>query len=113
MPTATPVDPLQLIPAQPAGTLYPPYRYATVAAGLHRGAYPRARNLPFLRTLRLATLLSLTPEPLAPEAAAWCAAAGVACVHVRVEKPKEDAITLSFARLNQVGLFFLVCLVHF
>lgn len=41
-----------------------PFRFNTVQPRLYRGAYPREINLPFLRTLLLHTIVSLTPEPI-------------------------------------------------
>lgn len=47
--------------------LTPPLKFNTVQDGLFRGAYPREINFPFLRTLRLKTIISLTPDPVTPE----------------------------------------------
>ncbi|WFD01255.1 hypothetical protein MYAM1_004017 [Malassezia yamatoensis] len=63
---------------------------------LYRGAYPKLRNLPFLATLHLRTIVSLTPKPLESDAgfAEWASkqnnGQGIRMVHVRTEKPKED-----------------------
>lgn len=42
----------------------PPLRFNTVQPHLHRGGYPRQINFPFLLSLNLKTIISLTPEPI-------------------------------------------------
>ena len=83
-------------------TLFPPFRYALVEAHVHRGAYPKPRNIPFLQSLHLKTLLSLTPEPLDPNRL-WTNTndSRPTLLHLRTEKPKES-IPLSFPRVLQV-----------
>ncbi|XBA49211.1 hypothetical protein SBP28_003750 [Candidozyma auris] len=44
--------------------LVPPLRFSTVQPHLHRGGYPRQINFPFLSSLNLKTIISLTPEPI-------------------------------------------------
>lgn len=46
--------------------LEPPLRYACVDGRIYRGGYPQLENIPFLHRLRLRTIVSVTPEPLAP-----------------------------------------------
>ncbi|WFD35863.1 hypothetical protein MCUN1_002731 [Malassezia cuniculi] len=68
---------------------------------LYRGAYPKQRNLRFLQTLHLRTIVSLTPKPIDsdPVFAQWAreqnGGAGIRLVHIRTEKPKEDSGGLS------------------
>jgi tyrosine-protein phosphatase OCA6 len=47
--------------------LTPPLKFGTVQPNLYRGAYPREINFPFLKTLELKTIISLTPSPIAAE----------------------------------------------
>lgn len=47
--------------------LVPPLRFNTVQPHLHRGGYPRQINFPFLLSLNLKTIISLTPEPINKE----------------------------------------------
>ncbi|RLV94819.1 putative tyrosine-protein phosphatase OCA6 [Spathaspora sp. JA1] len=47
--------------------LIPPLGFNSIEANLYRGAYPREVNLPFLETLRLKTIISLTPNPITLE----------------------------------------------
>ena len=42
--------------------LVPPENFALVERGLYRGAFPKPKNFPFLRTLGLRTILSLKLE---------------------------------------------------
>lgn len=79
--------------------LFPPYRFAYVEETLLRGAYPRPINAPFLRTLKLSTVISLTPEPLSRDTELGPA---TALVHIKVDKPKDDAIPLSFPKVFQI-----------
>lgn len=44
--------------------LVPPLRFSTVQPQLHRGGYPRQINFPFLLSLNLKTIISLTPEAI-------------------------------------------------
>ncbi|EGV60470.1 protein-tyrosine phosphatase [Yamadazyma tenuis ATCC 10573] len=45
----------------------PPLKFSTVQEGFYRGAYPREINFPFLESLSLKTIVSLTPSPVTPE----------------------------------------------
>ncbi|CCU99479.1 unnamed protein product [Malassezia sympodialis ATCC 42132] len=71
-------------------------RITSFSECLYRGAYPKHRNLPFLETLHLRTIVSLTPKPIDsdPVVSTWARAqnggAGVHIIHVRTEKPKEE-----------------------
>ncbi|WFD30628.1 hypothetical protein MSPP1_001649 [Malassezia sp. CBS 17886] len=64
---------------------------------LYRGAYPKLRNLRFLETLHLRTIVSLTPKPIDDDDAirSWArtqhGGVGVHIVHVRTERPKEES----------------------
>ena len=54
---------LATMPASPLKTrLIPPLRFAQVETSLYRSAYPVPVNYPFLCTLRLKTLLTLSRE---------------------------------------------------
>ncbi len=41
--------------------LIPPFRFSIVELDVYRGAYPTLKNFPFLKTLALKTIISLTP----------------------------------------------------
>lgn len=65
---------------------------------VYKGSCPRPRHLPFLRRLRIKTILSLTPKPLASldkNIAAWAEEHGIRLVHVHCDKPKDDGGGLS------------------
>jgi hypothetical protein len=47
--TSTPPPPPRPQTTRPPSRLIPPYRFATVEDGVHRGAYPVPRNYPFLQ----------------------------------------------------------------
>ncbi|KAH3901833.1 uncharacterized protein SCODWIG_02464 [Saccharomycodes ludwigii] len=44
-----------------------PLKYAQVQPKLYRGSYPKEHNLPFLKALKLKTIVSLIPGPLSEE----------------------------------------------
>lgn len=44
--------------------LVPPLRFGCIQENLYRGGYPRKVNFPFLESLNLKTIISLTPEPI-------------------------------------------------
>ncbi|QLQ79575.1 hypothetical protein HG537_0C02220 [Torulaspora globosa] len=73
-------------------SLVAPLQFSLVQANLYRGSYPREINLPFLRTLNLKYILSLTPEPLVndPVMAQFCAENKIQTVHIECLKDKKD-----------------------
>lgn len=71
-----------------------------VEEGVHRGAYPTLRNFPFLRRLRLRTVVSLIPvSNPTPDLVEWCETERVALVHHRTREPVkgEPACRLSMS----------------
>lgn len=44
--------------------LVPPLRFGCVQENFYRGGYPRKVNFPFLSSLELKTIVSLTPDPI-------------------------------------------------
>lgn len=72
------------------GVFFPPLRFTTVEPGVHRGAYPTLRNFPFLRRLRLRTVVSLIPVSNAtPDLVDFCEAEGIVLVHHRTREPAK------------------------
>lgn len=73
-------------------SLVAPLHFSLVQPNLYRGSYPREINLPFLRTLNLRYILSLTPEPLEndPLMAKFCAENNIQTKHVECSKEKKD-----------------------
>lgn len=45
-------------------SLVPPLRFSSIQPNLYRGGYPRKVNFPFLESLNLKTIVSLTPEAI-------------------------------------------------
>jgi tyrosine-protein phosphatase OCA6 len=80
---------------------YPPFRFAMVESNLYRGAYPKPRNVLFLKKLKLKQILSLTPEPLPSPLQDLFQSDKIACLHFKVDKPKES-IPLSFPKVLQI-----------
>jgi tyrosine-protein phosphatase OCA6 len=68
--------------------LIPPLKFNSVQPRLYRGAYPREINYPFLSTLQLKTIISLTPEPVTDA---------------------SDTLLYRFARDNDITLIHLEC----
>ncbi|SCZ88394.1 BZ3500_MvSof-1268-A1-R1_Chr2-1g04381 [Microbotryum saponariae] len=96
---------------------------------LYRGSLPRSHNLPFLDTLHLRTIISLTPKPIStyeengelvgpsraatkptepgpakasPSLTTWARQSGVKLVHVKVGKAKDGAIPVTAATVKLV-----------
>lgn len=68
--------------------LVPPLKFNTVQPNLFRGAYPREINFPFLQTLQLKTIVSLTPDSINSE---------------------SDPKLYEFAKSNNIKLIHLEC----
>ncbi|AAS53380.1 AFR009Wp [Eremothecium gossypii ATCC 10895] len=64
--------------------LVSPLNFSCVQPKLYRGSYPRPINLPFLRTLQLEYIVSLTPEPITndPILKNFCEAQGIEVFHI-------------------------------
>nr|CCD12450.1 unnamed protein product [Trypanosoma congolense IL3000] len=69
----------------------PPPRFAIVEEGVYRGAYPTLRNFPFLRSLNLRTIVSLTPEEPTFDLSRFAIAEGITIRYVKVEQNKGEA----------------------
>ena len=83
--------------------LIPPFRFAAVEEGLYRGAYPTRKNLSFLDTLGLRTIVSLTPEEPSADLARYCRDRGVRSVYMRVDRPAEkDSVALDDETLARI-----------
>ncbi|CCC68514.1 hypothetical protein NCAS_0B04300 [Naumovozyma castellii] len=72
-------------------TVVAPLLFSTVQPRLYRGSYPREINIPFLKTLNLQYIVSLTPEPLStdPIMARFCEESGIEMVHVLCQDEKK------------------------
>lgn len=52
--------------------LIPPFRFAYVETDVFRGAYPVDKNYPFIKTLKLKTIISLIPEEINEDLKNFC-----------------------------------------
>lgn len=68
--------------------LVPPLRFNIVQPELYRGGYPRKVNFPFLESLNIKTIISLTPHPITYE---------------------TDPQLYTFAKKNDVELIHIEC----
>ncbi|KAF9215801.1 hypothetical protein BGZ59_000242 [Podila verticillata] len=77
--------------------LIPPFRFGTVENEVYRGAYPKQRNLRYLKRLKLKTILSLIPE--APDSVfqKFCEEHGIQAIHLPVDKVKDN-VPLTYNR---------------
>ncbi|CAJ1016289.1 Tyrosine phosphatase family, putative [Leishmania lindenbergi] len=71
-------------------TLVPPLRFARVEAGVYRGAYPVLRNFPYIRRLRLRTIVSLIPEPPTYDLKCFAEAEHIQLHHIQAERAKGE-----------------------
>lgn len=71
-------------------SLVPPFRAARVENGVHRGAYPVLRNFPYLRRLRLRTIVSLIPEPPTYDLKCFAEAEHIQLHHIHAERAKGE-----------------------
>ncbi|KAG0346445.1 hypothetical protein BG004_001709 [Podila humilis] len=77
--------------------LIPPFRFGTVENEVYRGAYPKQRNLRYLKRLKLKTILSLIPD--APDVVfkQFCEDHGIQTIHLPVDKVKDN-VPLTYNR---------------
>lgn len=79
----------------------PPFRYALVEDGLHRGAYPKDRNLPFLKSLSLVSILSLCPNAIPLND--FATENNIKLIHLKIDKVKEDSVVpLSYSKVAYI-----------
>ncbi|KAI8355056.1 tyrosine phosphatase family-domain-containing protein [Mortierella sp. GBAus27b] len=85
------------VPSWSPSPLIPPFRFGTVEPDVYRGAYPKPRNLRFLKRLKLRTVLSLIPD--APDGVfqAFCTQHGIQSIHLPVDKVKDN-VPLTYNR---------------
>ncbi|KAK9367476.1 tyrosine phosphatase family-domain-containing protein [Lipomyces kononenkoae] len=81
--------------------LVTPLRYGTVQPKLYRGLYPRKINIPFLRRLKLRTILSLTPEPLEEDIQNFCKEEGIEMKHIKLSKTGKKGLPISYKEVTQ------------
>eukprot|EP00796_Vickermania_ingenoplastis_P009113 gene9113-6404_t len=94
------------IALRPPLDLVPPLRFALVEEKLYRGGYPTLRHFPFLQTLKLNAILSMTPERPTYDLERFAAAENIQVQHIQVERFKGDVL-LSPADLSAALQFVL------
>ncbi|KAF8938843.1 hypothetical protein BGZ58_000076 [Dissophora ornata] len=77
--------------------LIPPFRFGTVEPEVYRGAYPKQRNLRYLKRLKLRTILSLIPDAPDDVFQEFCAQQGIRSIHLPVDKVKDN-VPLTYNR---------------
>ncbi|QLG71099.1 hypothetical protein HG535_0B01370 [Zygotorulaspora mrakii] len=73
-------------------SLVTPLHFSFVQPNFYRGSYPREINFPFLRTLNLKYILSLTPDPLDKDLgiSKFCTENGIKMIHIECSKETKD-----------------------
>ncbi|KAF9131029.1 hypothetical protein BGW39_002340 [Mortierella sp. 14UC] len=77
--------------------LIPPFRFGTVEPEVYRGAYPKQRNLRYLKRLKLKTILSLVPDEPDEVFQEFCRQQGIRPIHLSVDKVKDN-VPLTYNR---------------
>ncbi|KAF9574888.1 hypothetical protein EC968_005128 [Mortierella alpina] len=77
--------------------LIPPFRFGTVEPEVYRGAYPKQRNLRYLKRLKLRTILSLIPDAPDEVFRQFCEDQGIKSIHLPVDKVKDN-VPLTYNR---------------
>ncbi|KAG0373201.1 hypothetical protein BGX24_012018 [Mortierella sp. AD032] len=77
--------------------LIPPFRFGTVEPEVYRGAYPKQRNLRYLKRLKLKTILSLVPDEPDEVFQEFCRQQGIQPIHLSVDKVKDN-VPLTYNR---------------
>ncbi|KAL1921495.1 uncharacterized protein VTP21DRAFT_11211 [Calcarisporiella thermophila] len=79
--------------------LVPPLNFAMVAPGVYRSGYPNKQNFPFLRKLKLRTVMYLAAQDYTPEMKQFVEEEGIQFFHYRVDGNKEP-----FVEINQTDI---------
>jgi tyrosine-protein phosphatase SIW14 len=77
--------------AQRLHAFIPPTNYGTVLPGiLYRSSYPEQKNYEFIEDLKIKTILTLVPEPVAPEYQAFMKESGIQHFQVHIKANKGE-----------------------
>ena len=85
--------------ANPEENLYPPANFSYVAKGIYRGSYPNSKNLPFMKTLKLKSILFLCPEEYSNKE--FVKENGINLITVPLEGNKEPFKIIPTELMNQ------------
>ncbi|KAJ2961452.1 hypothetical protein NQZ79_g3253 [Umbelopsis isabellina] len=80
--------------------LVPPLNFAMVAPGVYRSGHPNRQNFPFLRKLRLKTVMYFAMEDLTPEMEKFMQEENIEILHYRTEGNKEPFLEISTEDIN-------------
>jgi tyrosine-protein phosphatase SIW14 len=77
--------------AQRLHAFIPPTNYGTVLPGiLYRSSYPEQKNYEFIEDLKIKTILTLVPEPIAPEYQEFMKKSGIQHFQVHIKANKGE-----------------------
>lgn len=89
-----------------SGQLVPPLRFNIVQPELYRGGYPRKVNFPFLESLNIKTIISLTPEPITyetdPQLYSFAKKNGIKLIHIECAqsgKGKKRGVPMGYSTI--------------
>ncbi|KAI9142625.1 tyrosine phosphatase putative [Paraphysoderma sedebokerense] len=74
--------------------LVPPLNFAMVAPGVYRSGYPNKKNLPFLKKLRLRSILYLCPEEYSSENLQFLNDNNIQFFHYHISGNKEPFVEI-------------------
>ncbi|KNC97528.1 uncharacterized protein SPPG_07004 [Spizellomyces punctatus DAOM BR117] len=70
-------------------SVVPPLNFAMVAPGVYRSGYPNKKNFPFLKKLRLKSIMYLCEDEYSEDTLAFLGEYGIKIFHVRISGNKE------------------------
>lgn len=87
--------------ASESDVLVPPINYAMLCPGVHRSGYPNKKSFPFLKSLKLKTILFLCPESYAEANVDFCNANGITLRNVQMQGNKEPFVDIPEEQMNE------------
>lgn len=77
--------------AQRFHSFVPPANYGAVLPGIiYRSSYPQQKNFEFIKDLKIKSILTLVPEPIAPEYQSFMEQAGIQHFQVHIQANKGE-----------------------
>lgn len=74
--------------------MVPPIKFSKIEPTLYRGAYPRPINYRYLKTLKLKTMIAVTPYPITmetdPSLTEFCSKYAIQLVHIETDKDAKE-----------------------
>jgi tyrosine-protein phosphatase SIW14 len=74
--------------------LVPPLNFALVAPNIYRSGYPNRKNFPFLRKLRLCSVIYICDDDYTPENMQFLETEGIKLFHIRIIGNKEPFLEI-------------------